>query len=105
MGSNFLPSDQKTKEVNMHERAEATTYDEQLAKGVDTYAQKILANEFSTFALQSIGKGRVKDMTLRERKTILDSLKFRKDSFQIEPNQWGYNWRHFENKVMSVEEI
>ena len=99
----FLPSDQKTKEVNIHEEVTAQEYNERLAKGVDQDIQKILSKTFSDFAKQMLGKGTLSEMSPREKKTILDSIKFRKESYEIDPKKWGYNWRHFENKVMSFK--
>lgn len=101
MGNNFLPSDQKIKEVNIHEKPEAVNFDERLAKGTDIEIQTLLKTEFVRFAKESLGVSQLSKMNLRARKNILDSLKIRKDTFNIDPKKWSYNWRAFENKIMS----
>lgn len=99
----FLASDQKTKEVDFHEKVENVEYNEKLAKSIDSKIQEILTQTFSLFAKQELGKAVLREMSLRERKSILDSIRYRKETFDIEPKKWGYNWRHFENKIMSFK--
>lgn len=98
----FLASDQKTKEVKVISAVNFETLDEALQKNSDPDIIKILAKEFQTYALQNLGKATLKEMSARERKSILDSLQIHRDRLGIDPKKMGYNWRAFKNKIMST---